>query len=143
MRYYWFGKYHHLIMDGWSISLNVQCIATAYNALLAGQSHAQPKCYSYLDFVKDDIAYLDSNKFAKAKHYWLSKYREIPEPLLVRRYAAQFQGKTIPSQRSILHIRRAFYNQIIDFSSKKKVSTFHVILGVLSGKKTLLLDYLY
>ena len=36
--YYLFNKYHHLIVDGWAISLNAQQFAAAYNALLANPS---------------------------------------------------------------------------------------------------------
>ena len=129
--YYGFYKCHHLIVDGWGIALMVQRLTTAYNALTNQQTHPDRKCYSYLDFVKGDQVYLDSKKFAKAKHYWLEKYREVPEPLMAHRYAAQFQGKTIPSQRSILHLNRSLYNQLIDFAKENNVSIFHVILGVL------------
>ncbi len=129
--YYWFKKYHHLSVDGWAISLIVQRVAAAYNALATGQSLGEQKHDSYQNFIQNDKAYLDSDKFTKAKHYWLDKYREVPEALMVRRYTAQFAGQTIPSQRSILHIRRLFYNQLIDFAKENKASTFHVILGAL------------
>jgi amino acid adenylation domain-containing protein len=129
--YYSFQKYHHLIVDGWAISLMVQRIATAYNQLANWPSSEEQKHYSYQNFLENDQADLDSEKFLKAKDYWLSKYREIPEPLLVRRYGAQFADQNIPSQLSILLLKRPFYNQLVDFASKNKVSTFHVILGAL------------
>jgi hypothetical protein len=129
--YYWFGKYHHLIVDGWAISLNVQRVAAIYNALLANSSLVKSTSYSYLDFVENDIAYLNSKKFVAAKHYWLEKYRQVPEPLLRHHYTSQFKDQIIPSQQSILHLNRRFYNQLIDFAKKNKVSTFHLILGVL------------
>jgi len=127
--YYWFQKYHHLIVDGWGMYLIVQRVSMTYNALATGISNDEPKHYSYQDFVQKDQAYLDSKKFAKAKRYWLDKYREVPEPLMVHRYAAH--SETMKSQRSVLHLKRPFYNQLIDFSEENNVSTFHVILGVL------------
>ncbi|MEK8018016.1 MAG: amino acid adenylation domain-containing protein, partial [Candidatus Parabeggiatoa sp.] len=127
--YYWLMKYHHIIVDGWGISLIVQRVAAEYNALITGQAGGQYYCYP--DFIQNDQAYLDSEKFVKAKRYWQDKYRELPEPLMVRRYAAKFAGQTIPSQRSTLCLQRFFYNQLIDFVSKNKVPMFHVILGAL------------
>jgi len=126
--YYSFQKYHHLIVDGWAISLIVQRIAAAYNALATGEGHEQ-KPFSYQDFIQNDQTYLVSEKFAKAKRYWLDKYREVPEQLIMRHYAAAEQ--IIPSQLSILHLKRSFYNQLIEFAKDNKVSTFHVILGAL------------
>jgi hypothetical protein len=128
--YYWFKKYHHLIADGWAISLIVQRVAAAYNFLTTGKMSEQ-KYYAYPDFIQNDQAYLESEKFVKAKRYWQEKYREVPEPLMVRKSAAQFQDQTIPSQRATLRLKRPFYNQLIDFAKENKVSTFHVILGAL------------
>jgi len=96
--YYSFQKYHHLIVDGWAISLIVQRMASAYNALATGQSGCEQKPRSYKDFLQNDQAYLNSEKFAKAKRYWLDKYRQIPEPLLTRHYVAQFADQITPSQ---------------------------------------------
>jgi hypothetical protein len=128
--YYWFCKYHHIIADGWAISLIVQRVAAAYNALVTGQTR-EPQYYSYQDFIQNDQVYLESKKFVKAKHYWQEKYSEAPEPLMIRRYAAQFPGQTVPSQRATLRLKRRLYNQLTDFAKEKSVSTFHVILGVL------------
>jgi amino acid adenylation domain-containing protein len=128
--YYWLKKYHHLIIDGWGISLIVQRVAAAYNALVTGQTR-EPQYYSYQDFIQNEQVYLDSEKFVQAKRYWQEKYREVPEPLFVRRYTAHKSGKTIPSQRSTLRLKRTLYNQLIDFALKNHVSTFHIILGVL------------
>jgi len=128
--YYWLKKYHHLIADGWSMSLIVQRVAAAYNFLTTFNPSEQTN-YAYPDFIQNDQAYFESEKFAKAKDYWQEKYCEVPEPLLVRHYAAQFQGQTVPSQRSTLRLRRHFYNQLIDFAKENNISTFHVILGVL------------
>jgi hypothetical protein len=36
--YYWLKKYHHLIADGWAMSLIVQRVAAAYNALATSQT---------------------------------------------------------------------------------------------------------
>jgi amino acid adenylation domain-containing protein/non-ribosomal peptide synthase protein (TIGR01720 family) len=129
--YYWLGKYHHLIMDGWSISLNVQRVATAYNALVVGHTHRDKTRYSYLEFLKNDQAYLESKKFLQHQRYWQEKYQSVPEPLIPRRYAAQFQNQTIPSRLSMLHLQRKRYDQLKAFAQENKVSTFHVILGAL------------
>ena len=128
--YYGFKKYHHLIADGWAISLIVQRVAAAYNALSTGKT-GEHNNYAYPDFIQNDQAYLESEKFVKAKHYWQNKYREVPEPLLVRNEVAHKPGKILPSQRSTLCLKRAFYNQVNDFAFENKVSTFHVILGAL------------
>ena len=79
--YYWLKKYHHLIADGWAISLIVQRVAAAYNALSTGKT-SEPKNFAYPNFIQNDQAYFESEKFVKAKRYWQEKYSEVPEPLI-------------------------------------------------------------
>lgn len=129
--YYWLGKYHHIIIDGWASSLIVQRVAAAYNAFLVEHSPIEQTHYSYQDFLPKDQAYFESEKFTQDKRYWLDKFQNVPEPLIPRRYIAQFHGKTIPSRRTVLHLERTFYNQLIAFAKKHEQSTFHVLLGAL------------
>lgn len=127
--YYYFNKCHHLIVDGFGISLIGQYLATAYNTLVKGQQNGK-KTFSYIEFLKNDQQYLNSEKFQQQQRYWQNKYQQLPEPLIQHRYITQFQGQ-VPSQRSILYLKRAFYNQLMVFAKEHRVSTFHVILGVL------------
>ncbi|MGD1702427.1 condensation domain-containing protein [Dapis sp. BLCC M229] len=126
--YYWLNKYHHIIVDGWAISLIIQRLAAAYNALVTG-TKCEAQYYSYQNFIQKDRAYLESEKFIKDRQYWQEKYRDIPDQLLVSRHAAQF-GE-LPSKRSTLCLKRSFYNQLIEFAEEHNVSLFHVILGAL------------
>ncbi len=130
--YYSFQKYHHLIVDGWAISLIVQRLAAAYNALAISQSDHEQKHDSYKSFIQNDQAYLNSNKFIQHQRYWQEKYPSVPEQQIPRRYAARFTAdQTIPSQLSLFYIKRCLYNQLNAFAQQNKVSTFHIILGVL------------
>jgi len=126
--YCYLNKLHHLIVDGWAISLVVNRIAEAYNALLAGEEHSMPKP-SYLDFILDEQEHFQSERFERSRRYWLDKYRELPEPLIPRRYAAQFQEQTIPSRTSYLWVERELYDKLTDFATSHKATTFHVILA--------------
>nr|VFK24086.1 MAG: Condensation domain-containing protein [Candidatus Kentron sp. LPFa] len=132
-RYYWLKAYHHIISDGWAISLIVQRVASAYNTL-ANEESSEARDASldpspYRDFVENDKRYLGSERFSKAKDYWRNKYRELPEPLLIPHHAVKFQGQTIPSQRSTLRLSRDFYDRLVGFAEEHRTSTFHVILG--------------
>jgi amino acid adenylation domain-containing protein len=128
--HYWFVKYHHLIMDGWGNSLIFQRVAEIYTALQTGSAIEEKARYSYLHFVQDDQAYLESSAYQRHKAYWQEKYRDLPEPLIPHRYATQFKG-IVPSHRQTLTLKWTFYQQLIAFAKDHNVSTFHLILGVL------------
>jgi amino acid adenylation domain-containing protein/non-ribosomal peptide synthase protein (TIGR01720 family) len=130
--YYWFNKYHHLIVDGWTRALIARRVASAYNAILAGPANDDSRRYSYLDFIQANQTYLKSEKFIQHKRYWLEKYQHLPEPLIPHRLATQVNGKMIPSQGSTaLSLARTKYQQIVQFAKQNHVSMFHVLIGVL------------
>nr|VFJ65121.1 MAG: HAD-superfamily phosphatase, subfamily IIIC/FkbH-like domain-containing protein [Candidatus Kentron sp. FW] len=126
--WYWLNKYHHLLVDGWGISLIVQRVAEAYSALVGGQA-IEANAYSFRDVIEDDRDYLNSARCLRAREYWRDKYRELPEPILTPRHAAHFQGRTIPSRRATLCLARDFYDRLTGLAQAHGASIFHVILG--------------
>nr|VFJ42352.1 MAG: amino acid adenylation domain-containing protein [Candidatus Kentron sp. FW] len=126
--WYWLMQYHHIIVDGWGISLIVQRATSAYNALAEGRA-LDAIFPSYRTFIDNDRVYLGSERFARDLAYWRDKYRELPEPLFTPRHAAEFQGQIIPSQRATLRLERSFYDRLATFAKAHRASTFHVILG--------------
>jgi amino acid adenylation domain-containing protein len=129
--YYGFGKYHHLIIDGWGLSLFFQRVAKHYEALVAGDTSDDGGTrYPYVDFVQDDKNYLDSEAYKRHEQYWQQKYHDLPEPLIPYRYAAQFNG-IVPSHRQTLTLTWDFYQRLITFAKNNKATTFHLFIGVL------------
>ncbi len=119
--YYWFAKFHHIIVDGYAISLINQRLAAIYNQQ---QTDNEVVYHSYIDFVKKDQAYFESDQYIRHQYYWLEKYQDIPEPLIP--VAATFESKS-----ASLDLNREHYNQLIQFAESHNVSTFHLILGAL------------
>jgi amino acid adenylation domain-containing protein len=117
--YYCFSKFHHIIVDGYAISLINQRLAAIYN-----QADNEVVSHSYIDFVNKDQAYFNSDQYTRHKNYWLEKYQEIPEPLI--KAVATFESKS-----SSLELDRQHYNQLIQFAESNNVSVFHLILGAL------------
>ncbi len=128
--YRWLIKYHHLIVDGWAISLVAQRAAEAYNLILSGEP-GNGRRPSYMDFIEDDAAYLSSEKCAKHGRYWLDKFSDPPAPLISRRPAAEAREGAAHSRIAHLWLDRAFYNHLGAFARENRVSTFHVLLGAL------------
>jgi amino acid adenylation domain-containing protein/non-ribosomal peptide synthase protein (TIGR01720 family) len=127
--YYLFNCYHHLIVDGWAISLLLQRVAAAYNAIITKQPLSSPQ-YSYLDFLEQDQNYRHCAKWQQDRDYWQTKYQTPPATLIPRRYAAKFVGQAIPSQLSCLTLPRPFYNQLITLAQSLDTTIFHLILAV-------------
>ncbi len=72
-RYGLFEKAHHLVADG------ISAVIVAREAIEAYQKSAGhiQKEFSYLDFLKDEHAYLESEKYSKDREYWLVRFADF------------------------------------------------------------------
>lgn len=80
----YFFKLHHIIADGWSISLILQTIAQYYDLLVKNADVViapERMEFSYLNYIDSEEKYLSSKFFGKDKKFWMEKFQELPEPL--------------------------------------------------------------
>ncbi|MFB4390616.1 MULTISPECIES: condensation domain-containing protein, partial [unclassified Pseudomonas] len=91
----WNSRYHHLICDGTSVSLVGNAVTNAYDQLMRGE---QPEwdeqlAQGYQHFAAQDQQYLVSERYAKARAYWLEQFPALPDPL--------FQPLDTPAQLQV------------------------------------------
>ncbi len=128
--YCYFNCQHHLIIDGWGVSLIGRYIAEEYNILISGTGNILHKP-SYKEFITNDLEYLKSSKYERSKRYWEEKYFELPAPIISGHYAHQYERGKSPSSISNLTIERELFNGLEAFAKPLKATAFHVILAVL------------
>ena len=130
---YWLQRYHHLVIDGYGISLIVHAVAQAYNGLLAGAAPAAPGP-SYLDFVAEDQQYLASSRYARDREFWCERFAQLPEPLFASRAASSNHGATVaPSEQVCWSIERARYDHMQQFAVSNGFSMTHLMLAAISA----------
>ncbi|MCW3115212.1 MAG: linear pentadecapeptide gramicidin synthetase LgrD, partial [Segetibacter sp.] len=82
---HWFyGKYHHLITDGYGFTVFVQYLASKYKSLLSGEG-IQFKFPSYVDEVAKAAAFYDSPGYEAEGEYWKERIRENPQKILQKK----------------------------------------------------------
>jgi amino acid adenylation domain-containing protein len=128
--YYGLIQYHHLIIDGYGVALLNRSLAGIYTQLVRGKTPNLDNP-SYVNFIDDDRAYIESPTFDKQRQYWLDKYPVAPEPLLTPRYRSQYTGNFIGSSYEVLYLPRDFYNRLQQLAKRHGASLFHVLLGTL------------
>ncbi|QHI35434.1 Dimodular nonribosomal peptide synthase [Kordia antarctica] len=125
---YLYSKYHHIITDGWGTSLMFQRFVANYNELIEKSEIETDYPFSYIEYVKSDVEYINSESYAKDANYWKEKFSNLPENVLKK---LDPNKDIVKSKREELYIPRSIYNKIIEVSKEKRVSTFHFILGIL------------
>lgn len=83
-------KLHHIISDAWTIAL----IGSQYNAILAGET---PSAYPYSDHLESENTYLNSNRYAKDRAYFLEQFQKCEDvTYLSEKQSAAFAAKRKP-----------------------------------------------
>ncbi|NSB66306.1 non-ribosomal peptide synthetase [Clostridium saccharobutylicum] len=136
--FYWLMIQHHVITDGWGCYIAMSKVVDIYNRLidednlrdviLEGNINEQ-KSNSYINFIRDNIDYLKSEKYKKDADFWKEYFKEVPQPF-INRSAKKIQG-TITSSRKKLIVKWDVYEKIVEYSKKNGCSTFHYMLGIL------------
>lgn len=71
-------KLHHIISDGWSVSILTEQIHDLYKKIMNQKEIIVENNYSYIDFINSEEVYLNSEKFNKNKLFWNDKYATLP-----------------------------------------------------------------
>ncbi|WP_422775841.1 amino acid adenylation domain-containing protein [Pseudomonas mediterranea] len=132
-RHYWLNRYHHLVTDGIGVALIGHAVGAAYNGLLAGNDEVA-QGHSYLSFLEDDRAYLQSSRYERDREFWQGTYAQLPPSLLQRR--ADFKtgqaNELAPSAQVQAMLPRALYNDLTQFASERSLSVAHVLISVVA-----------
>lgn len=124
---------HHIISDGWSISLIEKHICEIYSKLVKNEIIYQNEQYSYIDFIKDEKDYLNSDRFAKNKSFWNEKFNSIPKEFLYN------TSNSLEGKREFFNIGNDLSKKISKFVEDNKCSLnifFIAILLIYINKTT-------
>ncbi|MGH3429298.1 MAG: AMP-binding protein, partial [Mycobacteriales bacterium] len=76
----WYQVYHHIVMDGFSLSLIARRVAEVYTALTQGRACDQNVFGSLRQLLDTDAAYRSSEQFTQDQAYWMKRFFDHPEP---------------------------------------------------------------
>ncbi|MEV7085112.1 amino acid adenylation domain-containing protein [Streptomyces sp. NPDC093085] len=79
-RWFWYQRYHHLVMDGLGLSLVGGRVAALYTALAAGEPCPEPVFGTLGQLIEDEAAYRGSERFARDRAHWTARFADLPVP---------------------------------------------------------------
>src|SRR5437016_78213 len=80
-RFFWYARYHHLVMDGFSMWLVARRVAEVYTQLTADQIVTNEPLGSVRTLLAEDIAYRESGELAQDRSYWRDYLSDRPPAL--------------------------------------------------------------
>ncbi|MFC4853765.1 amino acid adenylation domain-containing protein [Actinophytocola glycyrrhizae] len=93
-RLWWYQRYHHTVVDGFTAALLVRRVAARYNGTEPGAVD-----WSLSRLLDDEAAYRDSAAYEADRAYWLTRFADAPEPVRL------LDRPTAPTERVV---RREF-----------------------------------
>ncbi|SJL85128.1 non-ribosomal peptide synthetase [Vibrio palustris] len=80
-RWYWYQRYHHIAVDGFSFTALTQRIAKIYHSLMHGNSHEPTPFISFKKVIDEYQIYKNSEKYQQDKAFWLEYVKALEAPL--------------------------------------------------------------
>lgn len=121
-----FVRFHHIVSDGWSITLLHKSICEFYNLLNNNTEIDSSIELSYIDFLEEENLYLNSEKFLKNKNVWNCKLTNLPEASLSN-CLSNFDGN-----RLSYRINPELSNQIRNMINERKYSIYSFFISIIT-----------
>src|SRR5262245_24762520 len=83
-RFFWYARYHHIVMDAFGMWLIARRVANVYTQLTNGRSTHDGSFGSLAVLVEEDAVYRASEQFGQDRRYWIDYLANRPEPLTLR-----------------------------------------------------------
>ncbi|ERN40831.1 non-ribosomal peptide synthetase module, partial [Rubidibacter lacunae KORDI 51-2] len=138
-KHYFFLRFHHLISDGFGMSLIVESLSKSYNKIVQGDSYlatygvksiTEETFESYSEFLKEDRAYLTSTQFDRDREFWCERFADIP-PSELPNSVLSASGHSFSNSLE-WELDRATYDKCAALASSQGCSMLHLLLALIA-----------
>ena len=121
---------HHLISDGWTLALVSNEIIETYSKLKQNKEIEKKAIYSYIDYIKAEKEYQNSEKFEKDKKYWEEIYTNIPEIATIPGSKVNGDESNPTGNRIQFNLEKTKVEQIKQYCSNNKISLYNFFMAI-------------
>ena len=123
-------KTHHIISDGWTTGMIFEEIEHYYDLLKTGKEPEEKSYPSYIQFISEEKAYLQSREAEKDREFWLNYLSPLPEEVNLSEKKAK--SDNIRAKATSIKITDELSGKIYDYCKGCKTSIFKVLLSCLA-----------
>ncbi|WP_370603946.1 enterobactin non-ribosomal peptide synthetase EntF [Citrobacter braakii] len=98
-RWYWYQRYHHLLVDGFSFPAITRQIAAIYRAWLHGEATPESPFTPFSEVVEEYQQYRQSDAWQRDGTFWTEQRKQLPPP-------ASLSNKPLPGRSASADIIR-------------------------------------
>lgn len=108
-RFLWCHRYHHIMMDGFSMALVARRMSEVYDSLSQGRAPTDNGFAPLNVLLEDDALYRASQSFKDDRAYWTNVLSDAPDPIRLGRQTSHPPGA---AQRHTRYLSRAWLQQL-------------------------------
>lgn len=122
---------HHLISDAWTLALICNDIIKTYSELIQNKEVETKAIYSYIDYIKSEQQYQESEKYNKDKQYWIERFKTIPEVATIPGSIKGDIDETNPAgERKQYKISKENVAEIKNYCKENKISLYNFFMAI-------------
>ncbi len=80
-RFFWYHRYHHIVIDGFGRTLIIQRVAQVYSALIQNATASICPFRPISKLLENDVHYRNSTQYIEDEEYWVKHCVNLPEPV--------------------------------------------------------------
>ncbi len=108
-RWFWYQRYHHLVVDGFSFTAITRRIADIYGSLRRGEQPDASPFVCFNEVVDEYARYQTSDACARDAAFWAQQVRELPPPATLSDQPLTGQSSTTSLIRRSLRFNDAHF----------------------------------
>ena len=122
---------HHIIGDAWTMSITANQVTSIYSKLLDKEEIEETK-YSYIDYIKAEEEYKQSEKYLKDKEYWNNVFSTLPDVSKLSTKEINEKKISTAAGRLGFKISKEKTLDINEFCRENKTSPYAFFMAVIS-----------
>ena len=121
---------HHLIADAWTLAFICNEIIKTYSDLKQNKEIETKAIYSYIDYIKAEQEYLESEKYKKDKEYWEEQFKTIPEVATIPGSKPNADESRPEGERKQFNLDAVEVEKIKQYCKENKISLYNFFMAI-------------
>lgn len=131
-RWFWYQRFHHLVVDGFSFTAITRRIAHIYTSLSRMQQPDPTPFTPFSDVVHEYQHYRESDAWKRDAAFWTDKARQLPPPATLSAQPLTGQGSTTELIRQTVIFDSVQFHQLVANAREHNLSASDLALGLVA-----------
>lgn len=131
-RWYWYQRYHHMVVDGFSFTAITRRIANIYTALCRNEAPEPSPFIPFREVVEEYQRYRQAPAWQRDAAFWADQARQLPPPASLSALPLSGQGSTTQLIRHKIAFDRDDFSQLTTQGQSQQLSGADMALALVS-----------